>query len=223
MLEFERNHWLAYPGSLLAGVDEVGRGPLAGPVFAAAVHMPRETAETLYAGPLRDLTDSKQLSATRREYFHAFLLAAPDVRIGIGSASVAEIDEVNILCATHLAMRRAVLALPPPAAEHVLVDGLPVRGLPCPSTAIVQGDCKSLLIAAASVVAKVVRDRHMRELDALYPAYAFASNKGYGSHAHVVALLRHGPSPVHRRSFRPVQDAWDARLPLPPAEESATG
>ena len=103
-------------------------------------------------------------------------------------------------------MRRAVEALPV-RADHVFVDGLPVAGLPCPSTAIVKGDSKSLLVAAASVVAKVLRDRHMVELDASYPAYGFASHKGYGTREHIAALYRHGPSPEHRRSFRPVQDA----------------
>jgi ribonuclease HII len=215
MLAFERSYWRQHPGSGLAGVDEVGRGPLAGPVFAAAVLIPAEAAERYYRGPLRELTDSKRLSASRRDDFFAFLRGAADIRIGVGSSSVAEIDEADILAATHLAMRRAVLALPPPLPEHLLVDGLPVPGLPCSSTAIVRGDARSLLIAAASVVAKVMRDRHMVELHALYPAYSFAANKGYGSHAHVVALLRHGPCPVHRRSFRPVQDALALKLPLP--------
>lgn len=217
MLSFERSHWRQHPGALLAGVDEVGRGPLAGPVYAAAVTMLPETAERLYAGELHDLTDSKRLSRPRRDAFFAILQSAPGIRVGLGAASVAEIDELNILAATHLAMRRAVLALTPPAVEHVLVDGLPVTGLPCASTAIVRGDSQSLLIAAASVVAKVLRDRLMMELDVQYPVYAFAANKGYGSHDHVVALLRHGPCPAHRRSFRPVREALALQLSPPPA------
>ena len=206
MLAHERDYWRAHPGALLAGVDEAGRGPLAGPVTAAAVAMTPAAAEVYYAGPLRDLTDSKQLTAARRTAFHAFLAAAADVWIGVAWVEAAEIDEINILCATHLAMRRALLALPR-LPDHALVDGLPVSGLPCGSTAIVQGDAKSLLVAAASVVAKVLRDRRMEELDRLYPGYHFARNKGYGTNDHVLALLRRGPCPEHRRSFRPVQDA----------------
>ena len=206
MLTFEREHWRLHPDSLLAGVDEAGRGPLAGPVVAAAVVMTPAAAAAYYAGPLLDLTDSKQLSAARREAFYAFLSGTADVWIGVGWASAAEIDAINILCATHLAMRRALLQLAR-HPDHALVDGLPVKGLPCPSTAIVQGDARSLLIAAASVAAKVLRDRHMAMLDRRHPGYAFAQNKGYGTHDHVTALLRQGPCAEHRRSFRPVQDA----------------
>lgn len=206
LLDYERACWQAHPGCLLAGVDEAGRGPLAGPVVAAAVTMAPDNAEKHYAGPLRDLTDSKQLSAARRAAFYAFLSATAGIGIGVGWAERSEIDELNILHATHLAMRRALLALPQ-FPGRALVDGLPVPGLPCPSTAIVQGDAKSLLIAAASVVAKVLRDGRMDELDRRYPVYAFARNRGYGTHEHVAALFRHGPCPEHRRSFRPVQDA----------------
>jgi ribonuclease HII len=124
----------------------------------------------------------------------------------VGWSTVLEIDDLNILVATHLAMRRAVLDLPF-TPDHALVDGLPVRNLPCAATAIVKGDAQSLLIAAASVVAKVLRDRHMVDLDARFPRYGFAVHKGYGTHDHIAALLRHGPCPEHRRSFRPVQDA----------------
>jgi ribonuclease HII len=187
-------------------VDEAGRGPLAGPVVAAALVLSAEAAEAGFAGPLRDLTDSKQLTAARRDAFFAALSAMPGCRIGVGWCSAAEIDEHNILCATHLAMRRALLALPAPPA-HALVDGLPVKGLPCESTAIVQGDARSLLVAGASVVAKVLRDRRMQELDRLYPGYGLDRNKGYGTNEHIRALLRLGPTPEHRRSFRPVQDA----------------
>jgi ribonuclease HII len=205
-LSFERAYWDGHPGHSLAGVDEAGRGPLAGPVVAAALTMPRKLAEDGFAGPLRDLTDSKQLTAARREAYYEVLTHTPGIAIGVGWCEAAEIDARNILRATHLAMQRALLALPH-LPDHTLVDGLPVPGLPCASTAIVQGDARSLLIAGASVVAKVLRDRRMQELDRLYPGYHFAQNKGYGTHEHTLALLRLGACPEHRRSFRPVQDA----------------
>jgi ribonuclease HII len=205
-LSYEREYWLAHPAAALAGVDEAGRGPLAGPVVAAALWMTPTAATAGFTGALRDLTDSKQLSAARREAYYELLTAMPDAWIGVGWCEAAEIDELNILCATHLAMRRAVLALPQ-LPDHLLVDGLPVKGLPCAATAIVQGDAKSLLIAGASVVAKVLRDRRMQALDQRYPGYEFARNKGYGTNAHMRALFHQGPCPEHRRSFRPVQDA----------------
>ena len=205
-LSFERAFWREHPSAALAGVDEAGRGPLAGPVIAAALMMPPEVAEAGLAGDLRDLTDSKQLRASRRESFYEQLTSMPEVCMGVGWCSAAEIDDLNILCATHLAMRRAVQSLSK-RPDHVLVDGLPVKGLPCDSTAIVKGDAKSLLIAGASVVAKVLRDRRMQELDQQYPGYGFGRHKGYGTHDHVCALLHLGPCPEHRRSFRPVQDA----------------
>jgi len=206
LLAAERVWWQTFPRQILAGVDEAGRGPLAGPVVAGAVVMASELAESCYEGPLADLTDSKQLTPARRMAFYEFLSHTSAIQIGVGWCSATEIDDLNILCATHLAMRRAVEALPV-RADHVFVDGLPVKGLPCPSTAIVKGDSKSLLVAAASVVAKVLRDRHMVELDARYPQYGFASHKGYGAREHIAALFRYGPCPEHRRSFRPVQDS----------------
>ena len=211
MLSHEKKVWAVRPGLVLAGVDEAGRGCLAGPVVAGAVSMPQALAERLYAGDLAGLTDSKQLSAARREAFFAILCRTPGIVTSTGWCSAREVDRLNILGATHLAMRRAVegLAL---KAEYVLVDGLPVKGLPCPSTAIVQGDAQSLLIAAASVMAKVSRDHFMLKLDALYPQYGFAANKGYGVHAHMAALFRYGSCPEHRHTFRPVQDA-EQKLP----------
>ena len=167
------------------------------------------SAEAGFGGPLRDLTDSKQLTPSRRETFYDLLTHTAESWIGVGWCEVDEIDDLNILGATHLAMRRALLALPR-LPDHALIDGLPVKGLPCASTAIVQGDAKSLLIAGASVVAKVLRDRRMRELDRLYPDYRFIQNKGYGTHDHILALTRLGPCPEHRRSFRPVRDALQA-------------
>ena len=212
MLAYEHTFWDKDPSAVLAGVDEVGRGPLAGPVYASAVVIASADADSFLEGPLAGLTDSKKLTEAKREHFHDLLRSLPGVRIGIGSASVAEIDSLNILRATHLAMRRAVLDLGDPSPDHVLVDGLPVRGLPCPSTAIVKGDAQSLLIAAASVVAKVTRDHLMAELDAQYPGYGFAANKGYGTAEHLEALRRLGVSPVHRRSFAPVADILAPRL-----------
>jgi len=181
---------------LVAGVDEAGRGPLAGPVVAAAVILP--TGFTLDG-----LTDSKKVSAVRREKFFALLTTHPNTAWSTGQATVAEIDHLNILRATHLAMARAVSALPA-LPDHALVDGLPVRDLPVPHTALVGGDALSLSIAAASIIAKVTRDRLMVALDAEYPQYGFARHKGYGVRQHLEALRHHGPCPVHRRSFAPV-------------------
>ena len=206
MLRFEKEVWAERPGLVLAGVDEAGRGCLAGPVVAGAVSMPPELAERLYAGELAELTDSKQLTPARRETFFGVLTSTPGVAYATGWCSAKEIDDLNILMATHLAMRRAVENLPV-RPGHVLVDGLPVKGLPCPSTAIVQGDAKSFLIAAASVIAKVSRDHHMLVLDEQYPHYGFAVNKGYGVNAHMAALFKYGSCPEHRHTFRPVQDA----------------
>lgn len=204
MLKFEQTFWNSNPATVIAGVDEVGRGPLAGPVYASAVVITSADAESFLEGPLKGLTDSKKLTEAKREYFHDLMRSMPTIRIGIGSASVAEIDKLNILRATHLAMRRAVIDLGDPQPDHILVDGLPVKGLPRPSTAIVKGDAQSLLIAAASVIAKVTRDRLMVELDSQYPGYGFAGNKGYGTAEHLDALHRLGVTPIHRRSFTPV-------------------
>ena len=211
MLTFERQMWEKTPGLVLAGVDEAGRGCLAGPVVAGAVSMPDELAERLYAGELAGLTDSKQLTALRREAFFEILSNTPGVALATGWCSAKEIDRFNILVATHRAMRRAVEGLPF-KVDHVLVDGLPVKGLPCPSTAIVKGDAKSFLIAAASVAAKVSRDHFMVKLHAQYPQYGFAAHKGYGVHEHMAALFKYGSCPEHRHTFRPVQDV-EQKLP----------
>ncbi len=209
MLQFERQFWNRGV-CRLAGIDEAGRGPLAGPVVAAAVIFDPEFAVAEENGILKGLTDSKQLSASRREFFFALIKESPYVKIGIGAADQNEIDKLNILRATHLAMARAVSAMAS-LPEHALVDGLPVNGLPCPSTAIIAGDAKSLSIAAASIVAKVTRDAGMIESDRTYPQYGFARHKGYGSKAHIQALLEFGPCPLHRRSFRPVREAAGIR------------
>ncbi len=208
MLRNEREFWSS-GGTRLAGVDEAGRGPLAGPVVAAAVIFDPAYAEAEALRSLEGLTDSKKLSAVQREHFYVVLKAAAGgVSIGVGFADHLEIDRINILNATHVAMARALAALAQPA-EHALVDGRPVRGLPCASTALVGGDGKSLSIAAASVIAKVTRDRLMCEEDRRYPAYGFAKHKGYGTSRHMQALLAHGSCAIHRHSFTPVREAED--------------
>ncbi|MEI6561879.1 MAG: ribonuclease HII [Verrucomicrobiota bacterium] len=185
---------------IIAGIDEAGRGPLAGPVVAAAVILPEGFRH-------KKLNDSKQLSAAVREAIYGELTAAGSgVTWAVSIAGNEEIDRINILRATHEAMRRAVATLPV-APEHALIDGLPVRPFPVPSTALVGGDALSLSIAAASVLAKVTRDRIMLEMDALYPVYQFSQHKGYGTAAHLAMLRAHGPCPIHRRSFLPVAEA----------------
>lgn len=206
-LELEEAWWAAHgPGARLAGVDEAGRGPLAGPVVAGAVSMAPGTARALREGPLFFLTDSKRLSPAAREEAFGVLSAAEGVFLAAGEASPAEIDRLDILRATHLAMRRALEALPCGVPDAALVDGLPARGLPCPHDAVVKGDAKSFLVAAASVVAKVTRDRALDALDARFPGYGFAVHKGYPTPSHLEALRRLGPCPEHRRSFGPVRD-----------------
>jgi len=209
LLRYEQQLW-ERGIRLVAGVDEAGRGPLAGPVVASAVILDSTFAAREEHGLLAGLTDSKKLTVTKREAFHKLLQSLREVQVGIGVAEHDEIDRLNIMRATHLAMGRAVqnIGLSP---QHVLVDGLAVSGFPCPSTPIVKGDGKSLSIAAASVIAKVERDARMTELDALYPQYGFAKHKGYGSQFHVRALLEYGPCPEHRRSFRPVREADEIR------------
>ena len=209
MLQFERQAWER--GMVrIAGVDEAGRGPLAGPVVAAALVFEREYLEAEQYGCLQSVNDSKKLTPAHRETLFELLTGSCPCIYGVGVADVAEIDEINILKATHRAMARALQSLPR-IPDFALVDGLPVPGLPCPSLAIVGGDGRSLSIAAASIVAKVTRDRLMLELDLRYPGYQFASHKGYGTKAHMEALLRLGPCPAHRRSYRPVQEAMRLR------------
>ncbi|TPE52265.1 ribonuclease HII [Amaricoccus solimangrovi] len=181
----------------VCGVDEVGRGPWAGPVVAAAVIL---DVTAIPAG----LDDSKRLPAARRAALHDELIVS--ARWGVGIASVAEIDEINILQASFLAMRRALAALGTPPAV-ALIDGkhLP-PGLPCEGRAIVGGDGRALSIAAASVIAKVTRDRMMTELARDFPGYGWESNMGYGTRAHQSGLARLGITPHHRRSFRPIHN-----------------
>jgi ribonuclease HII len=204
LLQFERQAW-GRGICRLAGVDEAGRGPLAGPVVAAAIIFERLFLEAEQYGRLKSVNDSKRLTPRERDRLYAELTGTCPCAFGVGIASVFEIDSLNILRATHLAMARALGALSP-LPDFVLVDGLPVPGLSCPSLSIIQGDGRSLSIAAASIIAKVTRDRMMVELDQQYPQYAFARHKGYGTRVHIKALLDYGPCPAHRRSFRPVQE-----------------
>ena len=184
----------AAPASPVCGVDEAGRGPWAGPVVAAAVILRPGDAP---AG----LNDSKKLTARRRE---ALFDALQDHDVGVGVASVVEIDRLNILHATYLAMRRAVAALTA-APGFALIDGNRIPpDLPCPAEAVVKGDGRSLSIAAASIVAKVTRDRIMADLAAAHPEYGWERNAGYGVKAHAEALARYGVTPHHRRSFAPI-------------------
>jgi len=190
----------------VAGVDEAGRGPLAGPVVAAAVSFPEEWISRGLPGELAGLNDSKQLRAVQREAFFERLTAGGDVQFAIARIDAETIDAINILQATHRAMNQALAQLRP-QPEHVLVDGLPVNSLRFPQLALVKGDARSFTIAAASILAKVARDRLMLEYDRRFPAYGFARHKGYGTTRHLAALAEHGPCPIHRRSFAPLKPA----------------
>src|SRR3989442_5859494 len=180
----------------IAGIDEAGRGALAGPVVAAAVVLPEKFRH-------RRLNDSKQLAPELREQIYSELISDPQVRWTVGAVDSVEIDRINILRASHRAMRVAITALNDPP-DHVLIDGLPVIPFPLPQTAIIDGDCISLSIAAASVIAKVTRDRMMRDFCAQFPQYSFGQHKGYGTELHLLKLHEFGPCPIHRRSFEPV-------------------
>jgi ribonuclease HII len=183
----------------IAGVDEAGRGPLAGPVVAAAVILPEGFG-------LDGLDDSKKLNHAKRQGLFESITENPDIRFAIAEASSQEIGHLNILRATHLAMKRALDGLKeqghPPA--HALVDGLPAKGLPVDQTALIGGDGLSLSIAAASILAKVTRDRIMEELDREFPQYGFAIHRGYATADHLAMLRMHGPCPHHRLGFTPV-------------------
>ncbi len=190
----------------ICGIDEAGRGPLAGPVVAAAVILPPR-------GRPKGLDDSKQLTAEAREELAAKICAIGIV--GLGVASVEEIDAINILRASHLAMRRAfdeLMKLQAPVAA--IVDGNMSPDLPCPVECVVDGDVIVPIVSAASIIAKVERDRLMTELCAQYPGYAFSKHKGYSTPEHFEALARLGPCAIHRKSFKPVQDALKTQLQL---------
>lgn len=183
------------PG-LVAGVDEAGRGPLAGPVVAAAVILDD-------LNPIAGLDDSKKLTAKRRDSLFDEIMAKA-LCVSIGEASVEEIDSINILQATMLAMQRAVLGLGLPPVK-VLIDGNRVPVLPMLAEAIVGGDAKVEAISAASILAKVTRDRWCEQIDQQHPQYGFAKHKGYGTAQHLAALQKHGATPLHRTSFAPVR------------------
>ncbi|SMX41841.1 ribonuclease HII [Octadecabacter ascidiaceicola] len=180
----------------ITGVDEVGRGPLAGPVTAAAVILDP-------ANIPNGLNDSKKLTAKRREALNPLILAS--AQVSIAHATVEEIDEINILRASHLAMERAVAGLSD--VDHALIDGNMIpKGLVVPATTVIKGDSRSLSIAAASIVAKICRDRIMVDLAQQYPGYGWETNAGYGSKSHISALQNLGVTPHHRRSFKPVHN-----------------
>ncbi len=186
----------------VCGIDEAGRGPLAGPVVAAAVVLPM-------GYELPGLNDSKKLTAKKREALYEHLIADATVLKCVAEATVQEIDELNILRATHLAMARAAQGISP-AVDFCLIDGLAVPGFPLPSQNLVKGDARCLSIAAASVLAKVTRDRYMAQLARQFPQYGFDRHAGYGTKAHLDAIRKYGVTLHHRRSFAPV-----AQMELP--------
>lgn len=190
------------PYSCIAGVDEVGRGPLVGDVVTAAVILNP-------ARPIAGLNDSKKLSEKKRDALFDIIWEQA-LAVAVGRCSPQEIDELNILQATMVAMQRAVAALPI-QPDYVLVDGNRVPELCIPAQAIIKGDALVAEISAASIIAKVTRDREMCELDARYPQYGFAQHKGYPTAAHLAALQQHGVLPEYRRSFRPVKQLLDAQ------------
>lgn len=185
-----------YPGYLFAGVDEVGRGPIAGPVIAAAVILDPNK-------PIHGLADSKKLSEKKREQLYEEIISS-SLSYAIARASVEEIDEINILHASLLAMKRAVEGLNP-LAEFALIDGNRCPKLNIPSEFVIQGDSKVACISAASIIAKVTRDREMVELDKSFPNYGLAKHKGYPTKAHLEALSKNGVNALYRRSFKPVK------------------
>jgi ribonuclease HII len=196
------------PDGRVAGVDEAGRGPLAGPVMAGAVILDPHN-------PIDGLQDSKRLTAARREVLYVEIQEKA-LAWAVASADVGEIDRINILQATMLAMQRAVEALQP-AAEHALIDGNRCPVLACPAQAIVKGDSRVAAISAASIMAKVTRDREMLSLDLQYPGYGLAQHKGYPSKAHIEALENLGVTPIHRRSYAPVRRVMERQAGLPQA------
>ncbi|HEU5122529.1 MAG TPA: ribonuclease HII [Verrucomicrobiae bacterium] len=214
-LSYERELWQK-GSALVAGVDEAGCGPLAGPVVAAAVVFPASWLEAGLCSKLRGLNDSKQLSEEQREKFFQVLTSHPEIRYAISTVEVEMIDQINIRQAAWRAMNLALDQIQP-RPEHVLVDGLKIKWLPYPQTALVQGDAKSYSIAAASVLAKVTRDRLMRDYDRQFPGYGFAEHKGYATPKHYAAIQQLGACPIHRRSFAPFRptatplDLFDAQ------------
>ena len=207
LFKFEREAKAVRPELVIAGVDEAGRGPLAGPVVAAAVILPPEEEFDL------PVNDSKALDEAFREELGEQLRSDPRVVWAVAERSAGAIDRINILRATHEAMREAVMSLKV-HPDMAFVDGLRVRDFPVEARFIVKGDAQSASVAAASIIAKTYRDHLMMELDKVYPGYGFAQHKGYGTAQHLEALRKLGPCPEHRRTFGPV-----ARIISPPPEQ----
>jgi ribonuclease HII len=201
--EFEQPLWQSGIHRV-AGVDEAGRGPLAGPVVAAAAILPPAWLESGLPKELSGLNDSKQLTETQREKYFEFLTRCAEIEFGIALVDAGVIDEINILQATHRAMNAALEKLKP-LPPHALVDGRPVKTLRVPQTAIVKGDARSFSIAAASVLAKVTRDRLMLKYAEEFPEYGFAEHKGYGTAKHLAAIAKHGACLIHRLTFAPLK------------------
>ena len=203
MLEFE-NELYKKGITLICGVDEVGRGPLIGPVVAAAVILPKNYYN-------KDIKDSKKLTEKKREELYN-IITKDAISIGIGVVSETKIDEINIYEATKIAMKEAIqnLKIKP---EHILIDAMKLD-LTIPSTSIIKGDAKSESIASASIIAKVTRDRMLTDLDKKYPMYDLKNNKGYGTKKHLEALKKYGPSPHHRKSFKPVSELINSWLKI---------
>ena len=202
LVKFDKEQAALFPTDFLVGIDEAGRGPLAGPVVAAACHIPPALADQF-----PEVNDSKKLTEKKREQLFERLTHTEGILYGIGFASAQEIDELNILQATFLAMRRAAEPLTKYPGACALIDGPhPAAKLTLPQRPVIDGDAKSLVIAAASILAKVTRDRHLKMLDEKYPGYGFAGHKGYGTAKHLAALRALGPCPEHRRSFAPVRN-----------------
>jgi ribonuclease HII len=202
-LELERELWRE-GFHRLVGIDEAGRGPIAGPVVAAALVLPSDWSSRGVPTTYLKLNDSKKLTARQRLHFHEMITTDPDLDFSVAIMPHNIIDQINILAATHLAMNQAAQGLKR-GADFALVDGNPVRGLSLPHRSVIQGDSLSYSIAGASVLAKVTRDRIMTEADSLYPGYGFARHKGYPTSEHLLALRTLGPSPIHRLSFAPLQ------------------
>lgn len=198
MLLLEENLWQE-GFSKVAGVDEAGRGPLAGPIVAAAV---------ILSGPIAGLNDSKRLSASARQSLYTHIVSGSHL-VGSAVISAGEIDSLGIQQANYKAMRIAIESLPE-RPDFVLVDGYALSGIPQPTMRVVKGDSRSLNIAAASIVAKVTRDKMLEELDTCYPVYGFARHKGYGTREHLDAIRQFGPCPEHRRSFAPFKTKYNA-------------
>jgi len=205
MLKFENEFW-DKKFAHIAGIDEVGRGPLAGPVVAAGVIFPANYDKI----PIVD--DSKKLSQKRRDAIYELILNDKNIIYTISEISVEQIDKLNILRASQLAMKEVILKLN--KADIALIDGLPVPDFPLKNKSIIKGDSKSASIAAASILAKVYRDKLMMKYDAIYPGYNFIKNMGYGTKEHLQALKKRGVTPIHRKSFAPVR-----RIIHPPPEQ----